>query len=93
MFSESLILSFHFFCVEGFTRVKLYLDAWIRQHLSTSPDVEKEDFAHGTKEALKCILTHPNPLKSKFIGERALRYERKPDGFWELKSNGPGSSK
>jgi len=48
-------------------------------------DVEKEDFAYGTKEALKCILQHPNPLESKFIGEQPLKYYRKPDGFWELK--------
>ena len=86
-------MSVDFFAQNDSHGLNSILDAWIRQHLSTSPDVEKEDFAHGTKEALKCILTHPNPLKSKFIGERALRYERKPDGFWELKSNGPGSSK
>ena len=73
----------------------LFSDAWIRQYLSTSPDVEKEDFAHTTKEALKVFLTHSNPLKTKFIGERPLRYERKPDGFWELKTSSsqqPGSS-
>ena len=65
--------------------ITLSLDALIRKYLSTSPDVEKEDFAYGTKEALKCILEHPNPLESKFIGEQPLKYYRKPDGFWELK--------
>lgn len=72
-------------------KILLQPDAWIRQHLSTSPEVEKEDFAHTTKESLKCILTHPQPLKTKFIGERPLRYERKPDGFWEVKNSRPGA--
>jgi len=66
-------------------KLLLLPDALIRKYLSTSPEVEKEDFAYGTKEALKCILQHPNPLESKFIDEQPLKYYRKPDGFWELK--------
>ena len=70
----------------------LILDALIRQYLSTSPTVEKEDFAHSTKEALKVLITHPEPLKTIFANNQPLRYKRKSDGFWELTTNQAGSS-
>ena len=49
-----------------------FSDALVRQYLSTSPEVEKEDFAHTTKQALKCILEHPDPLKSIFKDEKEM---------------------
>ncbi|CBY21281.1 unnamed protein product [Oikopleura dioica] len=74
---------------------KYYLlpDALIRQYLSTSPSVEKPDFAHGTKAAIKIIMEHPDPLKTIF-DEKPRKYKRKTDGFWELldNSNTPGTS-
>jgi protein N-terminal asparagine amidohydrolase len=75
-------------------RILLQPDAWIRQYLSTSPAVEKEDFVQGTKAALVTILEHPKPLKSKFPNNKPLKYCRKQDGFWRLKNDqeGPGSS-
>ena len=63
------------------------IDAWIRQYLSTSPAVEKEDFVQGTKAALVTILEHPKPLKSKFPNNKPLKYCRKQDGFWRLKND------
>lgn len=61
----------------------IILDALIRQYLSTSPSVEKPDFAHGTKAAIKVILEHPDPLTTIFQN-KARKYKRKSDGFWEL---------
>ena len=58
-------------------------DALIRQYLSTSPSVEKPDFAHGTKAAIKVIMQHPEPLKTIFE-DKPRKYKRKSDGFWEL---------
>lgn len=58
-------------------------DALIRQYLSTSPNVEKPDFAHCTKEAIKVIMQHPEPLET-FFQNKVRKYKRKSDGFWEL---------
>lgn len=63
--------------------IKPLSDALIRQYLSTSPSVEKPDFAHGTKAAIKVIMQHPEPLKTIFE-DKPRKYKRKSDGFWEL---------
>ena len=80
-----MLINIIFFLVIKIIRYlkKPLADALIRQYLSTSPSVEKPDFAHGTKAAIKVIMQHPEPLKTIFE-DKPRKYKRKSDGFWEL---------
>ncbi|CAG0901057.1 unnamed protein product [Cyprideis torosa] len=57
-------------------------DDFIRQHLSSSPEVEPPGFATQTRMALKHIQEHPFPLVTVFPDNKPHFYRKDESGSW-----------
>uniref|UniRef100_H2XRS9 Protein N-terminal asparagine amidohydrolase n=1 Tax=Ciona intestinalis TaxID=7719 RepID=H2XRS9_CIOIN len=57
-------------------------DSFIKENMSTSPDVEPAFFAPDTRESLRFIATHPNPMHSIFKSNLPLFYKL-DGGLWK----------
>lgn len=57
-------------------------DDFIRQHLSTSPEVEPPHFAHQVRAALKHIQQHPYPDVTIFPDNKSHLYQKDEAGQW-----------
>merc|ERR1739838_879508 len=57
-------------------------DEWILEHLSTSPEVEPEEFVPNMRETLKFVLDNPEPIKNIFVNNRPLKYKLNKSALW-----------
>ncbi|XP_078492296.1 protein N-terminal asparagine amidohydrolase-like [Ciona intestinalis] len=58
-------------------------DSFIKENMSTSPDVEPPSFAPDIRDSLRFIVTHPHPMRSIFKSNLPLLYKL-DGGRWEL---------
>jgi len=57
-------------------------DEWILEHLSTSPEVEPEEFVPNMRETLKFVLDNPEPIKNIFVNNQPLKYKLNKSALW-----------
>ena len=59
-------------------------DAWIRQHMSTSPEQERDDFAANVRRTLQFIVDHPDWRQHWPHGRDAIEFVLNDRGDWVL---------
>ncbi|XP_054762807.2 protein N-terminal asparagine amidohydrolase-like [Lytechinus pictus] len=57
-------------------------DSFIREHLSTSPEVEPPYFEEGIRDAIRWVMNHPHPTLTVFPGNKPRVYTKNQHGLW-----------
>jgi len=59
-------------CVDEILRKS---DSWILHNLSTSPEVEPDNFVKNMRQALLFVHLHPDPAISFFKGQSSIKFK------------------
>ncbi|CAK8680166.1 unnamed protein product [Clavelina lepadiformis] len=78
------------FTYKPFAEVSLWLqqpDDIIRQYMSTSPEVEPDNFCDHIRATLQFIADNPDPVETVFKDNKPLKYQKKGEAWAQIRSS------